>query len=145
MQDLPTLAPCLWALLSLLAGCSSPAHTKVEPGQEAMLALDPHDTEQGPSPSQDADTADSGPKLWREHCMVCHGAAGRGDGPAASALQPPPADLHPGLQQGSLTASSFGVRVRKGAPGTAMMSHEDRLDAGELGALHAWLLAEQKR
>lgn len=27
------------------------------------------------------------------YCSACHGLAGRGDGPAAAALQPPPADL----------------------------------------------------
>ena len=27
------------------------------------------------------------------YCSACHGREGRGDGPAASALQPPPADL----------------------------------------------------
>jgi mono/diheme cytochrome c family protein len=27
------------------------------------------------------------------YCSACHGAEGQGDGPAAAALQPPPADL----------------------------------------------------
>lgn len=32
-------------------------------------------------------------KLFKEQCAACHGARGRGDGPAAAALQPKPADL----------------------------------------------------
>ncbi len=33
----------------------------------------------------------SGERLYQEHCAVCHGPRGRGDGYAG--LQPPPADL----------------------------------------------------
>ena len=36
-------------------------------------------------------------RVGRQHfvryCSACHGVEGRGDGPAAAALQPPPADL----------------------------------------------------
>lgn len=34
-----------------------------------------------------------GEALYLEYCAVCHGAEGRGDGPAAAALQKPPSDL----------------------------------------------------
>jgi mono/diheme cytochrome c family protein len=37
--------------------------------------------------------ADSGRELYRAYCASCHGPAGRGDGPVASALKVPPADL----------------------------------------------------
>ncbi len=35
----------------------------------------------------------SGKEMFHEYCAVCHGAAGKGDGPAASALKEPPTDL----------------------------------------------------
>jgi mono/diheme cytochrome c family protein len=35
----------------------------------------------------------SGKQTYVEYCAVCHGADGRGIGPAASALKTPPADL----------------------------------------------------
>ena len=35
----------------------------------------------------------SGQGMFREYCAVCHGAEGRGDGPAANALKKRPADL----------------------------------------------------
>jgi mono/diheme cytochrome c family protein len=35
----------------------------------------------------------AGKDLYREYCAVCHGTAGKGDGPAASALKVPPSDL----------------------------------------------------
>ena len=41
------------------------------------------------------ETADEleGQQLWQENCSGCHGIEGRGDGPAASWLEPPPVDL----------------------------------------------------
>ena len=38
-------------------------------------------------------TSISGKDLYREYCAVCHGANGRGDGPAARALKSTPTDL----------------------------------------------------
>jgi mono/diheme cytochrome c family protein len=35
----------------------------------------------------------SGKDLYREYCAVCHGASGKGDGPAAGAIKVPTADL----------------------------------------------------
>lgn len=37
--------------------------------------------------------ADSGKEMYVEYCAVCHGKAGKGDGPAVSALKVPPTDL----------------------------------------------------
>jgi mono/diheme cytochrome c family protein len=34
-----------------------------------------------------------GRELFQQNCVQCHGDAGRGDGPLASALKPPPVDL----------------------------------------------------
>lgn len=36
-------------------------------------------------------SVDRGRQVYREYCMQCHGAMGRGDGPAASGLDPKPA------------------------------------------------------
>jgi mono/diheme cytochrome c family protein len=35
----------------------------------------------------------AGRKLFEADCASCHGAGGRGDGPAAKALNPPPPDI----------------------------------------------------
>ena len=45
-----------------------------------------------PMPSDRA-VVEQGAALFRTHCMPCHGQTGRGDGPAAAALDAPPADL----------------------------------------------------
>jgi mono/diheme cytochrome c family protein len=44
------------------------------------------------APAETPDVA-SGKQTYVEYCAVCHGADGRGMGPAASALKTPPADL----------------------------------------------------
>jgi mono/diheme cytochrome c family protein len=38
-------------------------------------------------------TSFEGADVYREYCAVCHGASGKGDGPAAAALKVPPANL----------------------------------------------------
>jgi mono/diheme cytochrome c family protein len=41
----------------------------------------------------DAQAASAGQALYDANCASCHGSDGRGDGPAAAALNPPPDDL----------------------------------------------------
>src|ERR1035437_4397257 len=36
---------------------------------------------------------DSGDEMYKEYCAVCHGGAGKGDGPAGAALKTAPPDL----------------------------------------------------
>ena len=38
-------------------------------------------------------SAASGKQMYTNYCAVCHGADGRGNGPAASSLRTPPTDL----------------------------------------------------
>ncbi len=45
-----------------------------------------------PMPADKA-SIERGQKLYRTHCASCHGAQGRGDGPAGAPLTPRPADL----------------------------------------------------
>jgi mono/diheme cytochrome c family protein len=47
---------------------------------------------QNPVPRQAA-VVERGAALFQTHCAVCHGEAGRGDGPGAAGLNPKPADL----------------------------------------------------
>jgi len=38
--------------------------------------------------------AGKGKAVYERHCLACHGAVGRGDGPDAAALTVPPANFH---------------------------------------------------
>lgn len=41
----------------------------------------------------DKPSIERGQKIYGQYCVSCHGDKGRGDGPAAAALDPKPADL----------------------------------------------------
>ncbi|MEW6775190.1 MAG: FTR1 family protein [Bdellovibrionota bacterium] len=67
-------------------------------------------------------------ELYEARCVSCHGAAGKGNGPSAAGLDPPPADLtDPGRV---LPLSPFSVfnTIRLGVAGTAMADHGDLPD-----------------
>lgn len=71
------------------------------------------------SPKQAPDLA-SAPADFATHCAVCHGAAGRGDGPAAKGLTPPPADLTDAARQSQLSVFGLYNTITLGINGTAM-------------------------
>jgi len=76
--------------------------------------------------------AAQGERLWRDHCAGCHGAAGRGDGPAAAWLVPPPPDL--GIR--AFSDAQLAEALFNGARGTAMPAWRD-LPAADRAALAA--------
>ena len=95
-----------------------------------------------PAPSATAGQVARGAELYRTHCAACHGPNGRGDGPAAAGLSPPPADLQ------QLTSMPMGRRAdylafaigEGGVPfGTAMPAYRDVLDREQRQALVAFL------
>jgi high-affinity iron transporter len=57
---------------------------------------------------------------YTTHCAVCHGAAGRGDGPAAKGLTPPPADLTNADRMGQHSVFGLYNTITLGITGTAM-------------------------
>ena len=58
------------------------------------LATDAYPTTyQRPAVPYQAGSIAAGASAYREHCAACHGASGAGDGPAGTALSPPPSDL----------------------------------------------------
>lgn len=65
------------------------------------------------------DVVDAGRALYMRYCAFCHGAAGRGDGPAAKALVPPPIDFH-GLEARGMSDGKLFGYITEGVRGTAM-------------------------
>ena len=72
----------------------------------------------------------NGAALYRVQCVMCHGVAGHGDGPAAAGLHPRPADLT-APHTGDHTAGDLFWWVTHGIPGTGMPGFGDRLSEGE--------------
>lgn len=77
--------------------------------------------------------------VYQVSCNRCHGPEGRGDGPSAAELKPPPRDLHVRpLKHGASPAAIRQVIV-KGIPGTAMPSAGQALSASDVDALVAFV------
>lgn len=59
-----------------------------------------------------------GRALYGEHCIACHGERGRGNGPSAVGLDPPPADLV--LHVPQHTDGELFYMISRGLPNSAM-------------------------
>jgi mono/diheme cytochrome c family protein len=95
-----------------------------------MLALAPGEAASGEA------------RLYRDHCAVCHGAEGRGDGPAAGMLSPRPRDFTLGRYKFRSTPAGPppGVEdvartIRVGLPGTSMPGYAVLLAPDEIERL----------
>jgi high-affinity iron transporter len=83
-----------------------------------------------------------GAEIYQANCASCHGTLGRGDGPAAWALDPRPTNLAHGAGLMDRSPLDYYRRVTIGVVGTAMPSFELRLPAQDrwAAALYATLL-----
>jgi mono/diheme cytochrome c family protein len=75
-------------LLLVAAGLSYSADAPADDWKAPARAA----KKQNPIPSNDTTIA-AGKKVFAGNCLACHGATGKGDGPAASAINPKPRDL----------------------------------------------------
>ena len=70
--------------------------------------------------ASDVAAIDAGRQIYAGNCASCHGDSGRGDGPAAWGLQPPPADLTAHLAPGKHSDGEIFRWLRDGVSGSAM-------------------------
>jgi mono/diheme cytochrome c family protein len=87
----------------------------------------------------DAATLAGGRQLYQTNCAVCHGAAGRGDGPGAAGLRPAPGDLTVHMAPGKHAEGQIYAWIRDGVPGSAMPAWGERLSDEEVWQLVAYL------
>jgi copper transport protein len=80
----------------------------------------------------DAASLAAGRAVYEARCAACHGPRGAGDGPAATGLNPPPADFRIHMAAGHTDAQLFGW-LSDGVPGTAMPAF-----AAQLGEAERW-------
>jgi putative copper resistance protein D len=103
-----------------------------------LLAVPAYPTTYAASPvSYTTGSIARGGALYTQHCVVCHGPYGRGDGPAAASLPIMPADL-------AAHASSHRVGeifwwIAHGIPGTPMPGFTPRLSNEEIWDLVQFL------
>ena len=108
------MMPCLrlfaWLLLPVLALGSAAAFA--EPGTTPVITPDPT----------------RGAPLYAQHCSVCHGDSGLGDGPAGLGLEPPPGNLQDVARLDALSLFDLYTRIGQGIEGTDMPAFADQLD-----------------
>ncbi len=95
----------------------------------AQLGLGGGEVLRNPFPPM-PESLESGAATYTQMCLACHRVSGRGDGPAAVGLEPPPADLvvHVPLH-GEADLFRF---IRDGISGTAMAPLGDRLSEDQI-------------
>ncbi|SET03793.1 high-affinity iron transporter [Pseudomonas sp. NFR09] len=69
-----------------------------------------------------------GAPLYAQHCSVCHGTAGAGDGPASVGMTPSPANLRDAVRLDRLSLYAIYNTLGLGVEGTDMPSFADQLD-----------------
>lgn len=75
-----------------------------------------------------------GAALYAAQCAACHGAQGRGDGPAAKGLDPAPSNFHDGERMAQRSLYGLYSTITLGVAGTSM-SGFGQLTEGERWAL----------
>ena len=76
-----------------------------------------------------------GKALYATHCAACHGVEGRGDGPAARGLEPPPSSFHDRARMAQRSAYGLYNTITLGVGGTSMAPF------GQLSDEERWALA----
>jgi mono/diheme cytochrome c family protein len=82
----------------------------------------------------DARSLSVGKTLYEQHCFVCHGPTGKGDGPAALRLNPRPVDLRQHMVPGVHPDAQLFDWISNGYPNSPMpgfasaLSENDRWD-----------------
>lgn len=75
-----------------------------------------------------------GSALYAQNCAACHGAEGRGDGPAAKGLEPPASNFHDLARMAQRSVYGLYSTITLGVEGTSMASFK-RLPEEERWAL----------
>ena len=89
--------------------------------------------------SADRPTRAAGQRLYADHCAVCHGASGQGDGPLAAGLTPRPGDLTQHMLPGKHTDGQAFLWIKGGFPNSAMPAWGNRLADQQIWQIVAYL------
>ncbi|WP_439857617.1 FTR1 family protein [Pseudomonas syringae] len=112
-------------LKSAVAGRQDAAQVTRQARQlSAKLAL-AYEVSQAPAITPDPAR---GAPLYAQHCSVCHGDSGAGDGPAGIGLEPPPSNLRDTVRLDRLSLYDLYNATGLGIAGTDMPAFADQLD-----------------
>ncbi|EPF64211.1 cytochrome c/FTR1 family iron permease [Pseudomonas syringae] len=112
-------------LKSAVAGRQDAAQVTRQARQlSAKLAL-AYEVSQAPAITPDPAR---GAPLYAQHCSVCHGDSGAGDGPAGIGLEPPPSNLRDTARLDRLSLYDLYNATGLGIAGTDMPAFADQMD-----------------
>lgn len=78
-----------------------------------------------------------GQVLFNQNCVACHGPAGRGDGPAAKGLNPPPRDFsHAAGWKNGYQIEGIWKTLQEGVKGSAMVAYEYLSQKDRMAIVH---------
>ncbi|MFV1997134.1 MAG: cytochrome c [Acidiferrobacterales bacterium] len=92
-----------------------------------------------PVPAATKEQLAIGKKVYIDTCAACHGASGKGDGPAAAALDPKPANFTDPEHSVFYSDQARIQIIKKGVSGTAMTGWESALSEKEIKSVHAYV------
>jgi mono/diheme cytochrome c family protein len=121
------------ATLGLTIACSSQAREGAAPAPAA--AVKPAKAVVTPA------VLERGAQLYKSNCAVCHGDQGRGDGPAASALKPPPRDHTDRAYMSTITDEDMAKTITIGGvlKNKPLMPGTPQIKGADLDALVAYV------
>ena len=97
-----------------------------------------------PFQEPDAQVLELGKAVYADQCQSCHGAEGKGDGPAARFLSPPARDLTAGDWQHATdgTVEAVVAVIKAGVDDTGMTPFEGELSDEEIVAVATYVVHE---
>lgn len=129
-----------WARL-LLAVALMAVVASVSAGAAWFLRGSPAGADSGRGgPGHDGDLMSRGRLVYGVSCAPCHGPDGRGDGPSAAQLRPPPRDFAAGPWKYGTDRAAVRRVIAAGIPGTGMPASGAALSGADLDALVAYVL-----
>lgn len=82
-----------------------------------------------------------GREIYKANCVACHGETGKGDGPGAGVLKPPPRDHTDRAYMDTLSDKEIGDIIRMGGAikGKPLMPSHPQINGPDLAALIAYV------
>jgi len=139
----PALLAQANALIASIHAFASPAEVAEDAHGLAAALLQAYPMPTAPDHAPDLAR---GGMLYQKQCATCHGATGRGDGPAGVKLSPRPVDFTDQTRADGRSALSLYEVISQGVAGTPMASYAKQLSAADRWALAYFVgsLAYQK-